>query len=123
MNTIKKILISFALAAGVTTFASPLVQAIDLYPACSGNSGTAVCKASGTDDAQKITRNIVSILLWAIAAVAVISIVVGGIKYATSNGDSSKIQAAKNTILYSVVGLVIAMIAQGVVLFVINWFG
>jgi hypothetical protein len=49
-------------------------------------------------------------------------IVIGGIKYTTSNGDSSAITSAKNTILYSVVGLVVAILAFAIVNFVLGAF-
>jgi len=54
--------------------------------------------------------------------VAVIMIVVGGVRYTTSNGDSSAIKSAKDTILYAVVGLVVAMMAFAIVNFVIDRF-
>ncbi len=52
--------------------------------------------------------------------VAVIAIIIGGIRYVTSNGDSSGIQAAKNTILYAVVGLVVVIAAAAITDFVIK---
>ena len=62
-------------------------------------------------------KNIINILLFIIGAIAVIMIIIGGIRYVVSNGDSSQTTAAKNTILYAVVGLVIAMMAYAIV----NW--
>jgi len=38
----------------------------------------------------------------------------------TTNGDSNSINSAKNTILYALIGLVISLLAQGIILFVIN---
>ena len=52
--------------------------------------------------------------------VAVIVIVIGGIRYSTSAGDSSGIQAAKNTIMYAVVGLVVIIAAAAITDFVIK---
>jgi len=52
--------------------------------------------------------------------VAVIAIIIGGIRYIASNGDSSGIQSAKNTILYAVVGLVVVIAAASITGFVIN---
>ena len=52
--------------------------------------------------------------------VAVIMIIIGGIRYATANGDSGQIQSAKNTILYSVVGLVVIIMAAAITQFVIQ---
>lgn len=67
-------------------------------------------------------QTIVNILLFVLGAIAVIMIVIGGIKYTTSNGDASALTSAKNTILYSVVGLVIALLAYAIVNFVLDQF-
>lgn len=52
--------------------------------------------------------------------VAVIVIIIGGIRYATSAGDSSSVQSAKNTIQYAVVGLVVVIAAAAITEFVIQ---
>ena len=62
---------------------------------------------------------IINILLWAIGIVSVIMLIIGGFRYATSNGDSNQVTAAKNTIMYAVIGLVIAMFAYAIVNFVL----
>lgn len=67
-------------------------------------------------------KDIVNVLLFVLGAIAVIMIIIGGIRYTTSNGDSSSIQGAKNTILYAVVGLVVAILAYAIVNFVIDAF-
>lgn len=55
-----------------------------------------------------------------IGAVAVLMIIFGGFRYITSGGDSNNVNAAKNTILYAIVGLVIVALAQVIVRFVLN---
>ncbi|MBI3889823.1 hypothetical protein HY312_04620 [Candidatus Saccharibacteria bacterium] len=52
--------------------------------------------------------------------VAVIVIIIGGIRYASSNGDSSGVQSGKNTILYAVVGLIIIIMAAAITDYVIK---
>lgn len=54
--------------------------------------------------------------------VAVIVIVIGGILYATSDGDSSKLQRAKNSIVYSVVGLIFVIMAASITNFILGQF-
>lgn len=51
---------------------------------------------------------------------SVIMIMVGGLKYMLANGDSASINNAKNTILYALIGLAVSLVAQGIVIFVIN---
>ena len=52
--------------------------------------------------------------------VAIIVIIIGGIRYSTSAGDSSQIQSAKNTIMYAVIGLVVVIAAAAISDFVIK---
>ncbi len=59
-------------------------------------------------------------LLTAAGVISVIMIIVGGIMYALSAGDSGKAGKAKDTILYSVIGLAITMLAYAIVNFVIK---
>jgi hypothetical protein len=47
-------------------------------------------------------------------------IIVGGLKYITSGGDSGNVSGAKNTILYAIVGLVVVALAQIIVRFVLT---
>ena len=49
-------------------------------------------------------------------------LIVGGIRYVVSGGDQSAVQGAKNTILYAIVGVVVAILAFAVVNFVITSF-
>ena len=51
---------------------------------------------------------------------AVVMIVIGGLKYATSQGDPSRIKSAKDTILYSVIGLVVALASFAIVNFILS---
>lgn len=87
---------------------------------CTGsNRNTAVCRSQG-DRADNLIGNVVNILMFILGAVSTIMIIVGGLKYVTSNGDSNSIQSAKTTILYSVVGLVVAISASAIVSFVLG---
>lgn len=96
--------------------------AIDIYGgACKGNTSV-VCKASTQDDLPAIVKNVINLLFFIIGVIAVIMIIIGGIRYSTSNGDSSQVQSAKNTVLYAVIGLVVAILAFAIVGFVLDRF-
>ncbi len=69
-----------------------------------------------------IFRTITNVMLFVIGAISVIMLIVGGIRYVVSGGDSTKVQDAKNTILYAIVGVVVAILAFAVVNFVIQSF-
>ena len=98
-----------------------------VYSACSITNGVqsgADC-AQGTGvptslDAQ--IQNITNLLLMAIGVIAVIMIIVGGIRYAVSGGDENGTRAAKDTILFAVIGLVVALLAYAIVSFVLRQF-
>jgi len=47
-------------------------------------------------------------------------IIIGGLRYITSGGDSNNVTGAKNTILYAIVGIVIVVAAQAIVSFILN---
>lgn len=98
--------------------------------ASSGGSATTnilkgVNDVGGSDNTVSLKdriNTITNILLFVLGAIAVIVIIIGGIRYATSNGDSSQTKAAKDTILYAVVGLVVAIIAYAIVQFILTAF-
>ena len=72
------------------------------------------------DLAGDVFKNVVNILLFIIGAVSVIMLIYGGIRYTTSGGNANSVTAAKNTIMYSIVGLVVAILAFAVVQFVVT---
>ena len=122
MKKLKKLLIAFALMAGVGAAALPATDAyaVNVFQACNGNQ-TAVCKAQG-DSAAGMIRTVINTLLYVLGIIAVIMIVIGGIRYTTSNGDPSGIKSAKDTVLYSVIGLIVAILAYSIVNFVVGRF-
>ena len=77
--------------------------------------------STGTDVAG-IVSNVISILSFVVGAISVIMILVGGVRYTLAAGDPNNAKAAKDTILYALVGLVVALAAQGLVAFVISRF-
>ena len=69
-----------------------------------------------------IFRTITNVLLFLIGAVSVIMPIIGGIKYTVSGGDSSAVTSAKNTILYAIVRIIVAVLAFAIVNFVLDSF-
>ena len=67
-----------------------------------------------------IFRQITNVILYIVGIVAVIMLIVGGIRYVVSGGDAKKVTDAKNTVLYAIIGLVIAFLAFAIVNFVIS---
>ncbi len=65
-------------------------------------------------------KKIINILLFILGSIAVLVIVIGGIRYVLSAGDGNATKGAKDTILYAVVGLVVAVMAYAIVNFVLS---
>ena len=87
------------------------------------NGTAADCTSAGADAGStfnKIITLIINIFSLLVGVIAVIMIIIGGLKYITSGGDSGNIQSAKNTIMYAVIGLVVVALAQFVVRFVLQ---
>lgn len=70
-----------------------------------------------------VFTKISNIALYVIGAIAVIMLVYGGLRFITSGGDSKKVTDAKNTVLYSLLGLAIAFLSYAIIHFVLNAIG
>ena len=81
---------------------------------CAQGAGTPTTLFGGQGS---IFTTVVNVLLFIIGAICVIMLIWGGIRYTTSAGNSSSVTAAKNTIMYAIIGLVIAFLAYAIV----NW--
>lgn len=118
----KSVLLGMAIVVSATFASGYQVQAYNAFDsACQKGGASSVCSAKG-DNAQSLVQKVVNALLWFVSAASVIAIVVGGIRYVTSNGDEGRIKTAKNTILYAVIGLAVAILGQAIVLLVTNFF-
>jgi hypothetical protein len=73
-----------------------------------------------TDDAQAMLGNIIRAVMVVVGIIAVIFIIYGGILYIISSGDATKVKAAKTVIQYSVIGLIIVILAYAIVAFVVG---
>ena len=74
-------------------------------------------------DGASLTEIVQSILNWIfgiIGIVAVVMIIIGGFNFMTSAGDPGKVKKGKDTILYGIIGLVVALLAFAIVNFVLN---
>ncbi|MBQ3445234.1 hypothetical protein IJG29_00665 [Candidatus Saccharibacteria bacterium] len=67
-----------------------------------------------------VFRQVTNVILYIVGIVAVIMLIIGGIRYVVSGGDSKKVTDAKNTVLYAIIGLVICFLAFAIVNFVIE---
>ena len=108
----------FALLPIAPTFAqcSANVCASKDYP----DSVKAACGCDNNnkvDELPKTILNIINVVIGISGLVAVVFIVVGGINYMTSAGDTSKVKKARDTILYATIGLVVCALSFAIA----NW--
>ena len=73
-----------------------------------------------TKELPTIVKDIINGVLYVVGVLAVVMVIIGGVQYTTSGGDQAAVTKAKNTILYGIVGLVIAILAYAIVNFVIG---
>lgn len=123
---LKYLFLTLGILLGVTaTILVPVAttSAKTAFDAACNNKRTndsTVCANKDGDKIADFVRKIINVLVYLSGSIAVIMIIVGGIRYMTSNGDASKTASAKNTILYSVVGLVVVVMAYAIVAFVLD---
>jgi len=131
MNRVKIFIVTAIIGLGAAFAFSPTpASALDCAgvdkdkPSCKAAQGLE--GAGGGQPGEASLKNaigtIIDVLLFVLGVAAVIMIIVGGLKYTTSNGDSAAVTSAKNTILYSIVGLIVAILAYAIVKFVLGQF-
>jgi hypothetical protein len=118
-----------ATVAGVAISAAPAFGAASNCDA-SGNAADpltagASCSQGGSQKDNLFGQGgiftvIANTLIFLVGAIAVIFLIIGGLRYVVSNGDSKNVTAAKDTILYAIVGIVVAVVSFALVQFVIN---
>lgn len=114
------IVVALAVAAVVP---APLHALNPLEETCnsSGSANNPICQNQG-DSAESLIKTIINVLLFIVGAAAVIMLIWGGIRYVTSAGNAAGVTGAKNTIVYAIVGLVVATLAYAIVQWVFTRF-
>ncbi len=114
------VMLALTMFAGAQLVPSSALAATDPN-VCAGiqATGASSCTSDGTQ-INGLIKTVINILSIIVGVAAIIMIIVGGLRYVTSGGESSNVAAAKNTIIYAVIGLVIAALAQFLVQFVLS---
>ena len=117
IDILKSAVVAIALVA-MGMMAAP-VMAIDTSKIQEGIDNT---KPAGVanESLDSVVKQVINVFLYLIGVIAVAFIIYGGVKYATSAGDTAKVTSAKNTLMYAVIGLIIAILAYSIVNFVIT---
>ena len=118
-----KSLLTFAASALIATFA---LFAPVTVGALEGTVQDGVNAARGTDVPSTllgdggVLSTIINTMLFIIGFLSVVMLIFGGLRYIISGGNAAAVTAAKNTILYAIVCLIIAIFAYAIVNFVIG---
>ena len=92
------------------------------------------CNVTGVDDSElcddmksssgltDMATNIINTALYIVGILAVAMIIFSGIRYVTSSGDKGRVAQAKQILIYSVTGLIVAICAYAIVNFVLSRF-
>lgn len=86
----------------------------------STTSSNTTCSTSGESSIKHLVGTVVNVLSIIIGVASVIVIIIAGLNFVTAGGDSNKIASARSTLIYALVGLVIAASAQFLVHFALN---
>jgi len=123
---IKKIITTLAvLISGILPLSIPLsTQAISspVNQACNGLKQLTGGTCSNTSDAGvgSIVKNVINIVSLIVGFVSVLVIMFSGFRFITAGGDQNTVSSARNTLMYAVIGLTIAAIAQLIVHIALN---
>ncbi|XLQ20037.1 MAG: pilin [Candidatus Moraniibacteriota bacterium] len=108
------------LVVSCISFVAVSFVAVDVFAAISAPSGTGLPTAYGRNPIATVIQDVIKLLVGIVGGLSVLMIVVGGIMYMSSGGDQGKVDTAKNIIVYSIVGLVVSLLAWIIVNVVIK---
>ena len=119
-----KVLTAAMCLAMVFTVVSPVSLPVYADSRDEAQNGAKLANSGGgsNQNLPDIITTIINVMLFIAAALAVIMIIYGGIRYITAHGDEKQVKVAKDTIVYSVTGLIIAILAYALVTFIFNTF-
>lgn len=121
MRSSKHTTLAIMATAAVSALSSPKVLAAESQIT---NVQTSVNNlASNTGAATNLDAqiaSIINILIGVIGVAAVIMLIIGGFRYVFSQGDEKSTKGAKDTILYAIIGIVVALLAFAIVNFVLG---
>ena len=119
----RKTLIRAFIGLGITMLANIIINTIRIAALNGANSnGCNLETGAGCLDSTDVFNNVITWFCHISGLVAAIYIIIGGVGYMTSNGDPGKLQKAKTTIIYAIIGLIVVVLSEIIYGFVYNTF-
>ena len=128
-NIFKKVMAGFVVVASMALVMTGLgvLSSLPAQAACDPKKGVEGAlqkdcskgegQAEQLDGNQGVITTIINTMLFIVGLLAVIMIIYAGIRFVTAHGDEKQVESARQTIIYSVVGLIVAILAYALV----NW--
>ena len=122
----KKLLQRVALAVtaiatlSVVSFAPVYAASTTRAVVCDGAAIAGADCNDGGKGLNDVVAKVINILSVIIGFAAVIMIMLAGFRYITASGDASGVKAAKDSLLYAIIGLIVVAMAQTIVRFVLH---
>lgn len=125
MKLISKIIIAAALGCSALLMAAAPLPALadDMPDPCAEAGYTDLSFCSEHNNSTKVVdtaRNVINTMLFIVGILAVVMIIFSGIRYVMSAGNAQRVTQAKNILIYSVTGLIVALLAFAIVNFVLS---
>ncbi len=133
-NMFKKVMAGFVVVASMALVMTGLgvLSSLPAQAACDPKKGMEGAlqddcsrgpgQAKELDGNQGVITTIINTMLFIVGLLAVIMIIYAGIRFVTAHGDEKQVESARQTIIYSVVGLIVAILAYALVNWVFNQF-
>jgi hypothetical protein len=108
------LLVAASPAPGLVYAADPADTACEALKASGGSCDGA------EDGLTPVIKTVVNGLLFVVGVASVITLIIGGLRYTLAGGDQQAVGAAKNTILYAIIGLIVAIMAYAIANYVVS---
>lgn len=116
---------TIASGAAYLSLAIPAFAEISIDPcprgASNGTDFSGLCNLSA-NNIGSVVSGVITVLLIGAAIIALFFLIWGGIKWITSGGDKAKVDSARQTIIASIIGLIIALLAFFIITIVLGLF-
>lgn len=133
MSNIKSPIKLLIVLLGIALFSliplSKVLAVSILSQSCNASDTTAsVCQDGNTNPnapnpifgSNGVLTEAIEIVAFIVGVASIIMIIISALRMVLSGGDSNTVNSARSAILYSLIGVVIALSAQGIVVFILK---
>jgi hypothetical protein len=124
----KRVILSVILLMLTALSFSQPVFAVNIFQSCTGSLGkTDVCNAiakqqdkGNPDPILAVLKTTIDVISYIIGIAAIIVLIIAGLEMVIGGGDAQSVASARNSMIYALVGIVVAVLAQSIVVFVLK---